>query len=82
LNRAYRALVDRWLARRYPLTDYFFDLTQSIREKKMDRVMTLAQSSQVELMTHPILELESDYLMGNQFQATLQRVEIGGYALA
>jgi hypothetical protein len=47
----------------------------------MDRVMTLAQSSQVELMTHPILELESDYLMGNQFQATLQRFEIGGYAL-
>ena len=80
-NRAYRAVVDRWLGRKYRLTDYFFDLTQSIREKKMDRVMTLAESSKVELMTHPILELESDYLMGNQFQVTLQRLEIGGYAL-
>ena len=46
LNRAYRALVDRWLARRYRLTDYFFDLTQSIRGKKMDRVMALARVQQ------------------------------------
>ncbi len=81
LNRAYRALVDRWLARRYRLTDYFFDLTQSIREKKMDRVMALAESSKVELMTHPIVPMESEYLMGNQFQAMLQRLKTGGYAL-
>src|SRR5437870_8622856 len=74
LNRAYRSLVDRWLARRYQLTDYFFDLTQSIQEKKMDRVMALAQSSKVELMTHPILELESEYLMSDQFKTMLQRV--------
>lgn len=80
-NRAYRAVVDRWLARRYRLTDYFFDLTQSIREKKMDRVMALAESCKVELMTHPIYDLESDYLMSNQFQAMLQRVNVGGYAL-
>lgn len=81
LNRAYRSLVDRWLARRYQLTDYFFDLTQSLRKNSMDRVMGLAESSKVELMTHPILKLESDYLVGDQFQATLQRRKIGGYAL-
>jgi predicted glycoside hydrolase/deacetylase ChbG (UPF0249 family) len=80
-NRAYRSLVDRWLARRYRLTDYFFDLTQSIREKKMDRVMALAEFTKVELMTHPILELESAYLMSDQFQTILQRVDVGGYAL-
>ena len=82
LNRAYRTLVDRWLARRYQLADYFFDLAQSIREKKMDRVMALAKSSKVELMTHPILQFESEYLMSDQFQAILQRLEVGGYALA
>ena len=43
--------------------------------------MTLAESSKVELMTHPILELESDYLMSDQFQTMLQRVNVGGYAL-
>ncbi len=81
LNRAYRALVDRWLARRYRLTDYFFDLTQCIQEKKLDRLAALARSSNVEVMAHPIVPMESEYLMGNQFQATLQRLEIGGYAL-
>lgn len=80
LNRAYRALVDRWLARRYRLTDYFFDLTQCIQEKKLDRVAALARSSNVEVMAHPIVPMESEYLMGNQFQATLHRLDIGGYA--
>ena len=81
-NRTYRELVDRWLARKYQLTDYFFDLTQSIREKKMDRVMTLAGSSQVELMTHPILEFERDYLMSHEFEAMLRRLDIDDYAQA
>jgi chitin disaccharide deacetylase len=81
LNRTYRAFVDGWLSRRYKLADYFFDLSQSIRERKLDRVMALAKSSKVELMTHPIVRMESDFLMSDQFQAMLQRVEAGGYAL-
>jgi chitin disaccharide deacetylase len=81
LNRTYRAFVDRWLSRRYQLADYFFDLSLSIREKKLDRVIALAKSRNVELMTHPIVRMESEYLMSNQFQAMLQRVEAGGYAL-
>jgi predicted glycoside hydrolase/deacetylase ChbG (UPF0249 family) len=81
LNRAYRALVDRWLSRRYRLPDYFFDLTQCIEEQKLDRVAALAESRKVELMTHPILPLESEYLISDQFQAILERVNTGGYAL-
>jgi predicted glycoside hydrolase/deacetylase ChbG (UPF0249 family) len=81
LNRAYRALVDRWLSRRYQLVDYFFDLSQSIGEKKLDRVIALAKSNKVELMTHPIVQTESEYLMSDQFQAVLEHLEVGGYAL-
>jgi chitin disaccharide deacetylase len=81
LNRTYRTLVDRWLSRRYRLPDYFFDLTQSIREKKFDRVAALASSSTVELMTHPIVQAESEYLMSDEFQVMLQRLEVGSYAL-
>jgi chitin disaccharide deacetylase len=81
LNRTYRALVDRWLSRRYKLADYFFDLSQSIRENRIDRVITLAKSRKVELMTHPIVQMESDYLTSDQFGLMLQRVEVGGYAL-
>jgi predicted glycoside hydrolase/deacetylase ChbG (UPF0249 family) len=81
LNRTYRWLVDRWLARRYRLADYFFDLTQCIDGKKLDRVTALAKSSHVELMTHPIVNAEEEYLMSDEFRELLQRLEIGGYAL-
>jgi len=81
LNRTYRALVDRWLARRYRLTDYFFDLTQCIQEKKLDRVTALAKSNNVEIMTHPIAQAETEYLMSDEFRIMLQRLEKGSYAL-
>jgi hypothetical protein len=81
LNRMYRALIDRWLQRRYRLPDYFFDLTQSIPEKKMARVMELARLSKVELMAHPIISTESDYLMSDQFRAMLDRLDTASYTL-
>ena len=80
LNRTYRWLVDRWLARRYCLADYFFDLTQCIRGEKLDQVAALAKSSNVELMTHPIVNEEEEYLMSDEFKVILQRLSIGGYA--
>ena len=75
LNRTYRNIVNRWLGRRYRLRDYFFDLTQSIEERKLDRVMRLARSTNVELMTHPISRFEMDYLMGDEFRAAQQALE-------
>jgi predicted glycoside hydrolase/deacetylase ChbG (UPF0249 family) len=81
LNRTYRRLIDGWLARRYRLPDYFFDLTQCIQDKKLDRVATLAKSSNVELMTHPIVPSETEYLMSDEFYGILQCFEVGGYAL-
>jgi chitin disaccharide deacetylase len=82
LNRAYRALVDRWLARRYELTDYFFDLSQCIEQKTLDRVAHLARSTDVELMTHPVVNREEEYLMSDEFRAILQKVEIRDYVQA
>jgi predicted glycoside hydrolase/deacetylase ChbG (UPF0249 family) len=81
LNRTYRSLVDRRLAQRYQLPRYFFDLTQCIQQKKLDRVAALAKSSNVELMTHPIVQSEEEYLMSDEFRELLQRLEVGSYAL-
>jgi predicted glycoside hydrolase/deacetylase ChbG (UPF0249 family) len=75
LNRTYRAVVDRWLARKYRLTDYFFDLTQCIEENKFDRVTSLARSHNVELMTHPIVQREADYLLSDEFFRILQQFD-------
>jgi chitin disaccharide deacetylase len=81
LNRAYRTLVDRWLARRYRVTDYFFDLSQCIEHNKLNRVMSLAKSSNVELMTHPIVNQEAAYLMSDEFHVTLKCLNVGDYTL-
>jgi predicted glycoside hydrolase/deacetylase ChbG (UPF0249 family) len=75
-NRAYRASVDWWLARKYRLADYFFDLTQCIEEKKFYRVKALATSRDVELMTHPIVKSELKYLMGDDFGTLLEDLEV------
>lgn len=79
LNRAYRGAVDRWLARRYRLTDYFFDLTQCVQENKLGRVVALARSEDVELMTHPINQGEQACLIGGDFCELLQQVQLGSY---
>jgi predicted glycoside hydrolase/deacetylase ChbG (UPF0249 family) len=80
LNRTYRSLVDRWLDRRYQLPDCFFDLTQCIQEKKLGRVAALAESRNVELMTHPIVQTEEEYLMSDEFGELLQPLELGNFA--
>ena len=80
LNRTYRALVDRWLARRYRLPDYFFCLFQCIQEKKLGRVAALAKTRNVELMTHPIVQPETEYLMSDDFGLLLQRLDAGSYS--
>src|SRR6266545_3867374 len=61
--------------------DYFFDLTQCIRDGKLDRVAALAKSNNVELMTHPVVRTEAKFLRSEEFQLMLQRLEVGGYAL-
>jgi len=80
LNRAYRALVDWWLSRKYRLTDYFFDLLQCKHEKKFDRVARLAESSTVEIMTHPVVPEEGEYLQGAEFGSFVKRLPLGSYA--
>ena len=81
LNRMYRAIIDRCLAHKYQITDYFFDLRQCIEEKKVDRVAALAKSSTVELMTHPVMNAEEEYLLSDGFRVILQPLEITSYAL-
>lgn len=71
LNRWYRGLVDRRLSTRYQITDYFFDLTQSIKGNKLPRVASLARSANVELMTHPADQAEKQFLNGDSFGSLL-----------
>ena len=73
-NRAYRRWVDRRLAARHRLTDYFFSLSQQLRWEQMPRVVQLAQAASVELMVHPEWPREHDFLMGPESETLLRQM--------
>jgi len=79
LNRLYRLNVDRWLSRRYRLTEFFFDLSQSLQFQRLDRALGLARTATVEIMSHPIVSAESEFLLSEPFGTMLQRLEIGSF---
>jgi predicted glycoside hydrolase/deacetylase ChbG (UPF0249 family) len=79
INRFYRRWVDRKLARRHRLTDYFFALSQNLAPQKLARVARLASSAPVELMTHPIVPAEYELLLSDIFQNLFQNVLRTGY---
>jgi predicted glycoside hydrolase/deacetylase ChbG (UPF0249 family) len=80
LNRAYRWGVDRWLAGRYRLADYFFSLEDCLRWNRFERVFQLAAKVKVELMTHPAHGDEYTWLMSDAGKTSLQRLELAPYA--
>jgi predicted glycoside hydrolase/deacetylase ChbG (UPF0249 family) len=68
LNRAYRRLVDRSLARRHCLTDYFFCLGDCLRRHMLREVALIYQTAGVELMAHPERRAQYDFLMSDAFE--------------
>ena len=80
LNRAYRRIVDNWLARSYQLTDYFFSLAQCLKGNRLGRVTELARVAKVELMTHPEKAAEFDWLMSEEFILMTRDLRKGNYS--
>lgn len=68
MNRAYRRLTDRWLARRYRLTDYLFNLSDCLGEGALARALGLAGNATVELETHPSRAAERTLLTSENFR--------------
>jgi predicted glycoside hydrolase/deacetylase ChbG (UPF0249 family) len=81
LNRTYRRIADRLLTRRHPSTDYFFALSQCINTDRMQKVIALADSAVVEIMTHPANAQERSYMLSDAWNETLARVATGTYSV-
>ena len=62
LNRLYRYLVDRSLRSRFLCTDFFFSMVP-IDTGKLQQIVLLSKSSDVELMVHPGVENEYLFLL-------------------
>ncbi len=80
LNRTYRGWMDRRLARRYRLTDYFFSLGECLKANRLNRVVESARSANVEMMTHPIHETEKNWLLSHTFEQTMSGLRLAPYA--
>jgi predicted glycoside hydrolase/deacetylase ChbG (UPF0249 family) len=65
INRLYRSTIDRVLARRHQLTDYFFAIPSVEPQNGIDEIFAIAQRSVVELETHPVNPEEFRFLMGD-----------------
>lgn len=66
VNRLYRAAVDRRLARRHRLVEFFFALEPLEPVARLERIFSLARQSVVELETHPVNPSEYEFLTGGQ----------------
>jgi len=65
-NLFYRQVVDRGLARRHRLTDFFFSLAPVAEPGRLERICALARRAVVELETHPPQPEEYRFLMGTE----------------
>jgi YdjC-like protein len=71
INRQYRSMVDRLLARRHRLTDFFFSLPPLESESRLERIFSLARTFAVEVETHTVNAAEYRFLVeGEIFRRT------------
>jgi predicted glycoside hydrolase/deacetylase ChbG (UPF0249 family) len=78
LNLWYRRMVDASLCKRHVLTDFFFSAEQHLSVERMERVVMLARTANVELMVHPEIARERDFLLGKEFERLMSAVHVGG----
>jgi chitin disaccharide deacetylase len=67
-NRKYRALQDRSLARRHRMTDFFFALPP-LEHQRVRKIFLMAETSAVEVETHPVVEEEFQFLSSGEIFA-------------
>jgi len=67
LNRAYRRVVNRQLARRHRITDFFFSLPPLDPPERLRKIFSLAKTFTVEVETHPVDLKEHAFLLSDQF---------------
>jgi predicted glycoside hydrolase/deacetylase ChbG (UPF0249 family) len=79
VNRLYRRQIDKWVTRYHISTDSFFSIEPISDRHRIEKIVHLALSSDVELMVHPAEVGQFDYLMSSEFLYFIQDVPKGSY---
>jgi len=75
LNRFYRRVVDRTLARRHRMTDCFFSLVPINPRERLQRMFKLADTLTIEVETHPVNLEEFKFLMGDEVLGLSEKLQ-------
>jgi hypothetical protein len=78
-NRLYRGVVDRMLAKRHCLTDYFFSLPPFEPWGRLEKILSLGRQFLVEVETHPINEEEYLFLTGEGVSRWMEDTPIASH---
>lgn len=78
-NRWYRGVVDRMLARRHRMTDYFFSLPPLEPQSRLERIFLLARKWVVEVETHPVNTDEYRFLIAGGIDRSKKDVGIASH---
>jgi len=78
-NRLFRWFIDRRLARRHSLTDFFFSLPPLEPPERLQRIFELARRFVIELETHPVNPAEYRFLAGGEIFRALGDFSIASH---
>jgi predicted glycoside hydrolase/deacetylase ChbG (UPF0249 family) len=76
INRFYRSAIDRVLARRHVLTDYFFALAPLEPIDRLQDIFSLASRYTVEVETHPANEPEYNFLLSDRMLELIENIRL------
>jgi predicted glycoside hydrolase/deacetylase ChbG (UPF0249 family) len=78
-NRAYRAVLRRWIEAHYISTDSFFSIAPADDLSRLRSLIQRSHTEVVELETHPDDAAEATLLNGMPFAELLQGVQLGTF---
>jgi len=81
INRTYRRLIDAWLIRRYCCTDSFFSIEPVHDPQRLERIVRLGWSSDVEIMVHAEKAEQYSYLMSSEYRNLIAAIPKGTYRM-
>ncbi len=75
LNRLYRRAVDSWLRRQYCGVDMLFSLSRYREPSFLKYIVDLSPTNAIELMVHPELSGEYEFLMSDAYSGFLSSIQ-------
>ncbi|MBW1938539.1 MAG: ChbG/HpnK family deacetylase [Deltaproteobacteria bacterium] len=79
INRAYRASIDLIIKHRFLSTDFFYSLNSHVNESDILKKLNRARDSYVELMVHPVMPEEYNFIMSARYARIIHSVVKGSY---